>query len=104
MRPPPRTPVRRRSCALESTTSPSAHFAPRPKGSPTALAELLAAFRDGARKVQARGLFGAARGHALLQLAESSGRPLVCVEPEEDAAEALERDLRFFAGDRAVVR
>ena len=32
-------------------------------------------------------------------------RPLVCVEPDEAAAEALERDLRFFLGaDAAVVR
>src|SRR5207248_916095 len=69
-----------------------------------ALAELLAAFRDGARKGQARGLFGAARGYALIRLAEDSKRPLVCVEPDEEAAEALERDLRFFARDRAVVR
>ena len=89
---------------MESIPSAASHFAPRPKGSPTALAELLAAFREGARKVQARGLFGAARGYALIQLAEDSKRPLVCVEPDEEAAEALERDLRFFARDRAVVR
>ncbi|TMA44315.1 MAG: transcription-repair coupling factor, partial [Deltaproteobacteria bacterium] len=89
---------------MESTPSAASHFAPRPKGSPTALAELLAAFREGARKVQARGLFGAARGYALIRLAEDSKRPLVCVEPDEEAAEALERDLRFFARDRAVVR
>jgi transcription-repair coupling factor (superfamily II helicase) len=89
---------------LESTPSTASPFAAHPKGSPTALAELLAAFREGARKVQARGLFGAARGHALIQLAEDSGRPLVCVEADEEAADALERDLRFFAGERAVVR
>ena len=67
-----------------------------PKGSATALEELLAAFRDGARRARARGLFGAARGFALARLAESSGRPLICVEADEEAADALEKDLRFF--------
>ncbi len=78
----------------------------RPAGSATALHELIAAFRDGARRARARGLFGAARGFALAQLAEASQRPLVCVEPSEEAAEALERDLRFFLGKKArpVVR
>jgi transcription-repair coupling factor (superfamily II helicase) len=90
---------------LEPSATPASTFAPRPKGSPTALAELLAALRDGARKVQARGVFGSARGYVLSQLALDSKRPLVCVEPDEEAAEALERDLRFFAGaERAVVR
>jgi len=66
---------------------------------------MLAAFRDGKRKVQARGLSGAARGYALSQLAGELKRPLVCVEPDEAAAEALEKDLRFFLGaDSAVVR
>jgi transcription-repair coupling factor (superfamily II helicase) len=70
----------------------------RPEGSPTALAELLAAFpRDGkAHRARARGLFGAARGFVLLQLARTARRPLVCIVPDEEAAEALERDLRFF--------
>jgi len=87
---------------LETTAT---QFAPPFKGSSTALAELLAAFRDGARKARARGLFGAARGYALAQLAQEQKRPLVCVEPDEDAADALEKDLRFFLGnDRAVVR
>ena len=89
---------------MEPTASTTSPFAARPKGSPTALAELLAAIRGDVRKVQARGLFGAARGYALSQLVQDSKRPLVCVEPDEEAAEALERDLRFFAGERAVVR
>jgi transcription-repair coupling factor (superfamily II helicase) len=103
MRPAPRTDARRRSCALETTP---AHFvAPAPKGSSTALPELIAAFRGGNRRVRARGLFGAARGRALAALAQAMRRPLVCVEPDEEAAEALEKDLRFFLpADRAVVR
>jgi transcription-repair coupling factor (superfamily II helicase) len=103
MRPAPRTDARRRSCALETTAT---HFvAPAPKGSSTALPELIAAFRDGTLKVRARGLFGAARGRALAALAQAMKRPLVCVEPDEEAADALEKDLRFFLpADRAVVR
>src|SRR3989442_8161658 len=105
LRPPPRaTEARRRSCAFEPTASTTSPFAPRPKGSPTALAELLAAFRGRVRKVQARGLFGAARGYALARLVQDSKRPRVFVEADEEAADAPERDLRFFAGERAVVR
>ena len=74
----------------------------RLRGSPTALHELIAAFRGGARKARVRGLFGAARGYALAQFAQALKRPLVCIEPDEDAAEALERDLRFFAGDEVT--
>jgi transcription-repair coupling factor (superfamily II helicase) len=88
---------------LETTATKTAFLERRPKGSPTAHAELLAAFREGKRKVQARGLSGAARGHALAQIATELQRPLVCVEPDEAAAEALERDLRFFLGDDAAV-
>ncbi len=89
---------------MEPTATSPAFLAPRPKGSATALAELLAFFRSGGRKAQARGVSGAARGYVLAQLARDSKRPLVCVEPDEEAAEALEKDLRFFAGSRAVVR
>ena len=89
---------------MEPTATSPAFLAPRPKGSATALAELLAAFRGGARKAQVRGVSGAARGYVLAQLARDSKRPLVCVEPDEEAAEALEKDLRFFAGNPAVVR
>jgi len=81
-------------------------FAPRPfRGSPTAIAELCAAFPAGAQgplRARARGLFGAGRGFALSQLSLASGRPLVCVVADEEAAEALERDLRFFAGPAAA--
>src|SRR3954465_10017847 len=103
MRPAPRTDARRRSCALETT--PAHLVAPAPRGSSTALPELIAAFRGGNRKVRARGLSGAARGRALAALAQAMKRPLVCVEPDEEAAEALEKDLRFFLpADPAVVR
>ncbi len=88
---------------METTAT---HLVPTtPKGSPTALHELVAAFRDGARKARVRGVFGAARGHVLLHLARETKRPLVCVEPDEESAEALEKDLRFFfESERAVVR
>src|SRR2546426_11604165 len=66
--------------ALEPTATRSVLLPPEPKGSATAHAELLAAFRDGARKVHARGLSGAARGHALAQLSTDLKRPLVCVD------------------------
>ncbi|HTO95701.1 MAG TPA: transcription-repair coupling factor [Myxococcales bacterium] len=90
---------------METTSSPASLLAARQRGSATALAELLAAFRDGGRRAQARGLSGAARGYALAQLCRDSKRPLVCLEPDEEAADALEKDLRFFADDeRAVVR
>src|SRR5438128_4895178 len=81
-------------------------LAPR-AGSATALAELLSSFRTG-RRARATGLHGAARGYALTHLARSLKRPLGCVEPDEEAAEALERDLRFFwppsGGEAAIVR
>src|SRR5256886_1298957 len=71
------------------------------------MAELLDAVRGGARKVRARGLVGASRGHALWQLTRELKVPLVCVVPTEDSAEALEKDLRFFAPETtgaAIVR
>ena len=73
------------------------------RGSSTALAELLAAFRDG-RRARVRGLIGAGRGPALRQLQLSTKRPLVCIEPTEEAAEALERDLRFFMPEATILR
>jgi transcription-repair coupling factor (superfamily II helicase) len=92
-RPAPRPTARRRSCALETLAFQ------RPTGSPTALAELLDGIRSGRKKLRARGLFGAGRGYALSQLWQAAKRPLVCVEADEDAADALERDLRFFGHD-----
>ncbi len=83
--------------------APAALFA-RPEGSATALANLLALFApgaDGPRLVRARGVGGAARGWVLSQLARAAKRPLVCVVGDEEAAEALERDLRFFWGAEA---
>src|SRR5882762_4421169 len=90
---PAQTPAQRPSCAMEATATKYVLLRPEPNGIATAHAELLAAFRDGARKVQARCLSGAARGHALAQLSTELKRPLVCVEPDEAAAEALEKDL-----------
>ncbi|MBS2022916.1 MAG: transcription-repair coupling factor [Deltaproteobacteria bacterium] len=80
--------------------SPESPFG-APKGSPTALAELLAAFPKGdvsPRRARASGLFGSARGFVLTQLSLSTGRPLLCVVKDEESADALERDLRLFSG------
>jgi len=73
------------------------------RGSPTAISELCAAFPPGQKagspqRARARGLFGAARGYALSQLSLASKRPLVCIVADEEQAEALEKDLKFFAG------
>ena len=60
------------------------------RGSPTAISELCAAFPPGQTvplRARARGLFGAGRGFALSQLSLASGRPLVCVVADEEAAE-----------------
>ena len=67
----------------------------------TAVEELVDAVRRDRRKLRARGLFGAARGFALKRVVDMSKRPLVCIEPDEEAAEALEKDLRFFGLDVA---
>ena len=88
------------------TTATQSLLQPRPKGSPTALAELNDAVRRGVRTVRVRGLFGAARGSVLSQLAQAAKRPIICVEPDEESAEALERDLHFFIAEteRPIVR
>ena len=78
--------------------------------STTALAELLAAFPRNtgkaplkrAQRARARGLVGAARGNALVQLSLATGRPLICVVADEERADALEKDLRFFAGPQVA--
>jgi transcription-repair coupling factor (superfamily II helicase) len=89
---------------LEATTA-QRFLAQQQSGSPTALAELVAALRPERARARARGLFGAARGFALARLSRELKRPLVCVEPDEEAAEALEQDLRFFLGnEQPVVR
>ncbi|MFL5391779.1 MAG: transcription-repair coupling factor [Myxococcales bacterium] len=72
-------------------------LAQKRRATPAALAELLTALRGGARKVRAQGLVGAAKGHVLWQLSRELKLPLVCVVPTDDTAEALEKDLRFFA-------
>ncbi len=48
------------------------------------------------------GLSGAARGQLARQLLRRGLGPLVAVAPDEDAADLLERDLRFFLGDDAA--
>jgi len=79
-------------------------FCSQRSGSPAALVELEVALRPERAHVRAKGLFGAARGFALARVARALKRPLICVEPDEEAAEALEQDLRFFANGTPVVR
>lgn len=50
------------------------------------------------RRVRTQGLHGAARGHVLAWLHRSLKAPLVCVAPDEEAADALASDLAFFLG------
>jgi transcription-repair coupling factor (superfamily II helicase) len=90
---------------LETTATRPPFVASQPPGSATAQAELVASLRDGARRVRARGLLGAARGRVLAEASKQLKRPLVCVTADEPASEALERDLRFFLGtDSPLVR
>ena len=104
--PDPRTPDDRES-AQSALGQAQRLFVQASQTSTTALAELLAAFPrtsatgpvKRAQRARARGLIGAARGNALVQLSLASGRPLICVVADEERADALEKDLRFFAGD-----
>lgn len=52
----------------------------------------------GAGRARTTGLTGAARAWVLVRLAREVGGPLVCVTADEDAAEALAKDVRFFLG------
>jgi transcription-repair coupling factor (superfamily II helicase) len=62
------------------------------------LSALLASLRAGARSLSVTGLKGAARGHVLAQLSRAGAGPFVCVVADEEKADALATDLRFFWG------
>lgn len=62
------------------------------------LQELTAALRSGVRAISLTGLKGAARGHVLARLARAGEGPFVCVAADEERAEELASDLRFFLG------
>ncbi|MBM7119068.1 transcription-repair coupling factor [Archangium primigenium] len=67
------------------------------------VARVLEALRVGHR-VRTQGLQGAARGYALAQLQRTLKAPLVCVAPDEEAADALAHDLAFFLGGKGTPR
>jgi transcription-repair coupling factor (superfamily II helicase) len=75
--------------------------APSLTGDP--LARVLELLRDGHR-VRTQGLQGAARGYALARLLPALKVPLVCVAPDEEAADALAHDLAFFLGGKGSAR
>lgn len=63
-----------------------------------AWADLEDALRKGERAIGVAGLVGAARGLVTARLARFAKRPVVFVCPDEDAADDVERDVRFFLG------
>ncbi|MHB1843733.1 MAG: transcription-repair coupling factor [Deltaproteobacteria bacterium] len=63
-----------------------------------ALARLLAAL-DGGKSADVTGVSGGARGLLARQLLRRGQGPIVAVAADEDAADLLERDLRFFLGE-----
>ncbi len=62
------------------------------------LSDLIASLRVDAARVEVHGLFGAARGLTLGRIATELSAPVVAVTADEEAADRLERDLRFFLG------
>ncbi|ATB30992.1 transcription-repair coupling factor [Melittangium boletus] len=56
------------------------------------------------QRVRTQGLQGAARGYALARLQRALKAPLVCVAPDEEAADALAHDLAFFLGGKGTAR
>ncbi len=81
---------------LPGAPPPSEEPAPDAAGDP--FQALQAALRSGARTLSLTGLKGAARGYVLARLARSGEGPFVCVTADDEAAEALASDLRFFLG------
>ncbi len=61
-----------------------------------ALADLEGALRAGQKAVGVSGVIGAAKGLFVARLVRARRGPVVVVSPDEESAEALERDLRFF--------
>ena len=67
------------------------------------VARVLELLRDGSH-VRTQGLQGAARGYVLARLHRSLKAPLVCIAPDEEAADALAHDLAFFLGGKGTPR
>ncbi len=63
-----------------------------------AFARLVEGLGPGGRPVRTVGLTGAARAWVLSRVARRLDAPLVCVTPDDDAADALAGDLAFFLG------
>jgi len=62
-----------------------------------ALGALLEGLTAG-RRTRTVGASGSARAWLLSRLARSTKRPLLCITPDEDGADALASDLSFFLG------
>jgi transcription-repair coupling factor (superfamily II helicase) len=64
--------------------------------------EALSSLRDqlahGGKRVRTVGLTGTARAFVLARISRQLDAPLVCVTPDDDAAETLANDLAFFMG------
>ncbi|HEX9051872.1 MAG TPA: transcription-repair coupling factor [Anaeromyxobacter sp.] len=58
------------------------------------------------RRADVTGIVGAARGALVRELLAASGRPgaVLAVAPDDEEADALARDVAFFAGEDGVVR
>ena len=63
-----------------------------------AWADLEAALKSGQRALGVSGVVGAAKGRLVQRLARLHKKPVVLVAPDEETAELLERDVRFFLG------
>ncbi|MCP3103096.1 transcription-repair coupling factor [Myxococcus sp. K15C18031901] len=68
-----------------------------PPGTDDAFARLVRELAVG-RRARTQGLKGAARAYVLARLHHEARAPLVCVAPDEEAADALAADLAFFLG------
>src|SRR5690349_14036122 len=68
-----------------------------------AVARVVELLRPGQR-VRTQGLQGAGRGYALARLLRTLKAPLVCIAPDEEAADALAHDLAFFLGGPGTPR
>ena len=67
-----------------------------PSTSQSGVEQLVSRLKAGERTVDVAGLHGAARGLVVRQLLAQALGPVVAVAPDDDAADALECDLRFF--------
>ncbi len=75
---------------------PRADLEASASGDNSVLDQLAARLRAGERRVDVQGITGSARGLVVRQLLQRKLGPVVAVAPDEEAADDLERDLKFF--------